>query len=95
MEQSFEESKSEVGMDHYEIRTYEGWHHHMLVSMLAHFFLWRLKIRFEKKSPRSDGATVAVPVRRGVAATALDQGTEIGADRLAATAQSPSVLLAS
>lgn len=51
MEQSFEESKSEVGMDHYEIGTYEGWHHHMLVSMLAHFFLWRLKIRFEKKSP--------------------------------------------
>jgi SRSO17 transposase len=51
IEQSFEESKSEVGMDHYEIRTYEGWHHHRLVSMLAHFFLWRLKIRFEKKSP--------------------------------------------
>ena len=48
IEQSFEESKSEVGMDHYEIRTYEGWHHHMLVSMLAHFFLWRLKIRLKK-----------------------------------------------
>ncbi len=51
IEQSFEESKSEVGMDHYEIRTYEGWYHHILVSMLAHFFLWRLKIRLEKKSP--------------------------------------------
>jgi SRSO17 transposase len=48
IEQSFEESKSEVGMDHYEIRTYEGWHHHILVSMLAHFLLWRLKIRLEK-----------------------------------------------
>jgi SRSO17 transposase len=95
IEQCFEESKSEVGMDHYEIRTYEGWHHHMLVSMLAHFFLWRLKIRLEKKITGSDGAPVAMPVGRGVAATALDQGAEIGADRLGATAQSPSVLLAS
>lgn len=48
-----------------------------------------------KKITGSDGATVAVPVRRGAAATALDQGAEIGADRLGATAQSPSVLLAS
>jgi SRSO17 transposase len=95
IEQCFEESKSEVGMDHYEIRTYEGWHHHILVSTLAHFFLWRLKIRLEKKITGSDGAPVAVPVGRGIAATALDQGAEIGADRLGATAQSPSVLLAS
>ena len=77
------------------IRTYEGWYHHILVSMLAHFFLWRLKIRLEKKITGSDGATVALPVRGGVAATALDQGTEIGADRLGTTAQSPSILLAS
>ena len=51
IEQCFEESKSDVGMDHYEVRTYEGWHHHMLTTMLAHFFLWQLKIRLEKKSP--------------------------------------------
>jgi len=51
IEQSFEESKSDVGMDHYEVRTYEGWHHHMLTTLLAHFFLWRLKIGLEKKSP--------------------------------------------
>jgi SRSO17 transposase len=49
IEQCFEESKSDVGMDHYEIRTYEGWHHHMLTTLLAHFFLWRLKIGLEKK----------------------------------------------
>jgi hypothetical protein len=50
IEQCFEESKSDVGMDHYEIRTYEGWHHHMLTTLLAHFFLWRLKIGLEKKN---------------------------------------------
>jgi SRSO17 transposase len=25
-------------MDHYEVRKYAGWHHHMLTTMLAHFF---------------------------------------------------------
>ena len=50
IEQCFEETKSELGMDHYEVRKYTGWHHHMLTSMLAHFFLWHLKIRLGKKS---------------------------------------------
>ena len=80
MEQCFEESKSEVGMDHYEVRTYEGWHHHILVSMLAHFFLWQLKIRLEKKITSADRSAVAMSVGRGVAATALEQRAEIGAD---------------
>jgi SRSO17 transposase len=51
IEQCFEEAKTELGMDHYEVRTYLGWHHHMLTSMLAHFFLWHLKIRLGKKAP--------------------------------------------
>lgn len=50
IEQCFEESKSELGMDHYEVRKYTGWHHHMLTCMMAHFFLWHLKIRLGKKS---------------------------------------------
>lgn len=50
IEQCFEETKSELGMDHYEVRKYAGWHHHMLTSMLAHFFLWHLKIRLGKKT---------------------------------------------
>jgi SRSO17 transposase len=45
VEQCFEEVKTELGMDHYEIRKYSDWHHHMLTCMLAHFFLWHLKIR--------------------------------------------------
>jgi SRSO17 transposase len=50
IEQCFEESKTELGMDHYEVRKFPGWHHHMLTCMLAHFFLWHLKIRLGKKS---------------------------------------------
>jgi len=50
IEQCFEECKTELGMDHYEVRKFPGWHHHMLTCMLAHFFLWHLKIRLGKKS---------------------------------------------
>lgn len=50
IEQCFEETKTELGMDHYEVRKYPGWHHHILTCILAHFFLWHLKIRLGKKS---------------------------------------------
>jgi SRSO17 transposase len=50
IEQCFGETKTELGMDHYEVRKFMGWHHHMLTCMLAHFFLWHLKIRLGKKS---------------------------------------------
>jgi SRSO17 transposase len=65
IEQCFEEGKTELGMAHYEVRKYSGWHHHMLATMLAHFFLWHLKLRLGKKSPRADGLAAAAVIRRG------------------------------
>jgi SRSO17 transposase len=50
IEQCFEETKTELGMDQYEVRKFAGWNHHMLTCMLAHFFLWHIKIRLGKKS---------------------------------------------
>jgi len=50
IEQCFEEAKDELGMDHYEVRKFPGWNHHMLTCMLAHFFLWHLNVRLGKKS---------------------------------------------
>jgi len=47
----FEEAKGEVGFDHYEMRSWLGWHHHMLLVALAHHFLVRLRIRFQHLSP--------------------------------------------
>ena len=51
IEQCFEEAKTELDLDQYEVRKYPGWHHHMLTTMLAHFFLWHLQIRLGKKAP--------------------------------------------
>jgi SRSO17 transposase len=47
----FEEAKGEVGFDHYEMRSWLGWHHHMLLVALAHHFLIRLRVRFQQLSP--------------------------------------------
>jgi len=93
IEQGFEESKSELGMDYYEVRTFTGWHHHMLVTMLAHFFLWRLTIRLEKKITCLDGGAGAVSVGRGVAASVLDKRGPFGVGGLVAEAPSSSLLL--
>jgi SRSO17 transposase len=70
IEQCFEEGKTELGMDHYEVRKYPGWHHHMLTTMLAHFFLWHLKLRLGKKSASADG--VAAPDDIGSRLTPAD-----------------------
>lgn len=50
IEQCFEETKTELGMDHYELRKLPGWVHHMLTCILAHFFLWHIKFRLGEKS---------------------------------------------
>ncbi len=50
IEQCFEEAKSDLGMSHYEVRKFPGWRHHMLTTMLAHFFLWHMRIRLGEKS---------------------------------------------
>lgn len=49
VEASIEECKSEVGMDHYEVRGWKGWHHHMTMSLLAHHFLVRQRCRMGGK----------------------------------------------
>lgn len=43
VEQCFEEAKGEVGLDEYEVRSFQGWYRHMTLSMLAHAFLTVLR----------------------------------------------------
>ena len=50
IETTLEEAKGEVGMDHYETRSWLGWHHHMAQTFLAHYFLMRTRLQFKKKS---------------------------------------------
>lgn len=39
VEQSYREMKDELGLDHYEGRSWAGWHHHVVLVMLAYAFV--------------------------------------------------------
>jgi SRSO17 transposase len=62
VEVAFEEAKGELGMDHYEVRTWRGWHHHMTQTFLAHHFLLRTRLRGEK--PGADARPGEAAARR-------------------------------
>jgi hypothetical protein len=51
IEASFKRGKSEVGMDEYQVRTWEGWHHHMALSLMAVWFLIRETHRGQQLNP--------------------------------------------
>lgn len=39
IEETFQTSKEEVGLDHYQVRRYDGWYRHITLAMFAHAFL--------------------------------------------------------
>ena len=49
IEQCFQECKSFLGMGHYETRSYDSWHRHMLLVMVAHYFTCVLREVFKKR----------------------------------------------
>lgn len=48
IETCFQEGKQYLGMGQYEVRSWRGWHHHMTLCILAHFFLVRQQQRLKK-----------------------------------------------
>jgi len=66
IETIFEEAKGEVGMDHYETRTWVGWHHHMAQTFLAHYFLMQVRAQLKKVTRFDNGssATTSRPDHR-------------------------------
>lgn len=57
----FEEGKGEVGMDHYELRFWRGWHHHMTLVILAHHFLMRLRQRLRSRESSTTSTCAPSP----------------------------------
>jgi SRSO17 transposase len=45
IEQQYQELKSELGLDHFEGRTFPGWHHHVVLTAVAYNFLQRERQR--------------------------------------------------
>jgi len=55
IEEVFAQAKGEVGLDHYEVRSWVGWHHHMTLSLLALWFLVLERRRLGGKNPGPHG----------------------------------------
>jgi SRSO17 transposase len=48
IEQCFLECKNELGLDHCEARSWNAWHRHTLLVLLAHLFLTTLRLKYKK-----------------------------------------------
>jgi SRSO17 transposase len=50
VEQNYQQLKEELGLDHYEGRGWQGWHHHVTLVCLAYAFLLSERRRLKKNS---------------------------------------------
>ena len=58
IEEGLQEAKGEVGLGHYEVRSWTGWHHHMTLCLLALLFVVLEKLQLGKKTPAITAAQV-------------------------------------
>ena len=56
IEECIKRAKSEAGLAHYEVRTWCGWHHHQILSLLATWFLVQETRRGKKIGSGVDGS---------------------------------------
>jgi SRSO17 transposase len=77
IEEVFEAAKGEVGLDHYEVRSWVGWHHHMTLALVALWFLCLERNRVGGKNPGNHGRADA----SGVHAVAAGPPADARGDR--------------
>lgn len=57
VEIGFEEAKSEVGLDEYEVRRWDGWHRHITLALVAHALLAAMRAQGQDQEAAKGGAT--------------------------------------
>jgi SRSO17 transposase len=65
IEECLKRAKGEAGLADYQVRTWEGWHHHQTLSLLATWFLTQETRRGKKADAGADGAAGAGADRHG------------------------------
>src|SRR5262250_1902449 len=76
IEASFKRGKGEAGMDEYQVRTWEGWHHHMALTLIAVWFLIGETHRGQQMTP----ALTLPQVRYGLSMLLLEVYCTPGVD---------------
>ena len=77
IEEVFGAGKGEVGLDHYEVRSWVGWHHHMTLCLVALWFLCLERRRVGGENPGDHG----VAGQADLHAVAPPSGSGPGANR--------------
>jgi SRSO17 transposase len=57
VEECLKRAKGEAGLADYQVRTWDGWHHHQTLALLATWFLTQETRRGKNTDPRADGAS--------------------------------------
>jgi hypothetical protein len=78
IEASFQRGKGEAGMDTYQVRTWEGWHHHIALTLIAVWFLIGETHRGQQLTP----ALTLPQVRYGLSVLLLEVFCTPGVDSM-------------
>ena len=70
VERCFEEEKGELGMDHFEVRTYTSLKRHLLLTAVSHLFLAKVRQAWRGEKSAPDGLPTP-PSHRGVGPIAV------------------------
>jgi SRSO17 transposase len=70
IEQFYQRGKTDLGLDHYEGRSWQGYHHHLVLSMVAYLFVTSVYLSVKKNfwcdvgtDPAADEAVDPAPLR--------------------------------
>jgi hypothetical protein len=78
IERAFEDSKTELGMDHFEVRKFVSIQRHLILSCLSHVFLSEFCWKHRGEKPRPDG--LPGPDRHGEAGPGVGAGWPLFAE---------------
>lgn len=72
VEESIQTAKGEVGLDHYEVRSWTGWYRHMTLALWAQAFLAVIRDEMGAAAPKKGGRNQ--PVRHSLASFKAHRG---------------------
>ena len=70
VEIGFEEAKGEVGLSHYEVRSWHGWYRHITLALFAHAFLAAI---------RAEGMDIEPSPQKGALMAAVEGSESLSA----------------
>jgi SRSO17 transposase len=93
-EQAHQQMKEELGLDHFEGRSWQGLHRHALMTMIAYAFLQHRRLKTAKRKKKNQRSTAAAnstrraprhsPTLRSTTAEAMPALSKMGLQRAAA-----------